>query len=152
MLESIKHLITCNCVLRQYQEVEPTVFHQFVVFSVINQDGSIKPSYARCNNCGAIHRITEVNISERLKKEDSPMVPDVEEIKSTLPKKLIALLSKYDLELPTWQEIKFNHENQKWDRPVILYREKQGEDYQGKYLLMAGKTLWKIESFSTEDI
>lgn len=152
MLESIKHLVTCNCVLRQYQDVEPAVFHQFIVFSVINQDGSIKPSYAKCNNCGAIHKVTEVNTSERLKKEDSPLVPDLEEIKSTLPKKLVALLSKYDLELPTWQEIKFNHENQKWNRPVVLYREKQGAESQGKYLLMAGKTLWKIESFSTEDI
>jgi hypothetical protein len=122
------------------------------VFSVINQDGSIKPSYAKCNNCGAIHKVTEVNVSERLKKEDSPLVPDVEEIKSTLPKKLVSLLAKYDLDIPTWQEIKFNHENQKWDRPVILYREKQGEEYQGKYLLMAGKTLWKIESFSTEEL
>ena len=81
MLESIKHLITCNCILQQYQEVEPTVFHQFIVFSIINQDGSIKPCYAKCNNCNAIHKVIEVNVSERLKKEDSPLVPDVEEIK-----------------------------------------------------------------------
>lgn len=152
MLESIKHLITCNCVLRQYEEVDPPVFHMFVVFSVINSDGSIKPSYAKCNNCGAIHKVTEVNTSQRVKKEDSPLVPDTEEIKASLPEKLVGLLVKYDLDVATWQQIKFNYENEKWDRPVVLHKESHGEETQGKYLLMAGKTLWRIESFSTEDI
>lgn len=152
MLESVKHLITCNCILRQYEEFDPPIFHKFVVFSVINSDGSIKPSYARCNNCGAIHKITEVGASQRVKKEDSPLVPDVDEIKASLPEKLVGLLVKYDLDTPTWQQIKFNYDNEKWDRPVILYKETQGEDSQGKYLLMAGKTLWAIESFSTEDV
>lgn len=152
MLESIKHLITCNCILRQYEEYIPSVFHKFIAFSVINSDGSIKPSYAKCNNCNAIHKIIEVNTSERIRKEDSPLVPDIEEIKASLPEKLIGLLIKYDLDTPTWQQIKFSYENEKWDKPVILYRETQGEDSQGKYLLLAGKMLWRIESFSTEDI
>ena len=152
MLESIKHLITCTCILRQYEEITPPFFHRFVVFSVINSDGSIKPSYAKCNNCAAIHKVTEANTSERLRREDSPLVPDTEEIKASLPEKLVALLVKYDLDTPTWQHIKFNFDNEKWDRPVVLYKEAQGDDAQGKYLLMAGKTLWKIESFSTEDI
>lgn len=152
MLEFIKHLITCNCILRQYEEMEPPVFHKFVAFSVINSDGSIKPSYAKCNNCGAVHKVTEVNTSERIKKEDSPLVPDIEEIKASLPEKLVSLLTKYDLDVATWQQIKFVYENEKWDRPIVLHRETQGEDVQGKYLLLAGKTLWRIESFSTEDV
>jgi hypothetical protein len=69
-----------------------------------------------------------------------------------LPEKLVGLLSRYDLDTATWQQIKFNYENEKWDRPVVLHKESYGEDLQGKYLLMAGKTLWRIESFSTEDI
>ena len=152
MFESIKHLVTCNCILRQYEDIEPPVFHKFVTFSVINPDGSIKPSYAKCNNCGAIHKVIEVNTTQRIKKEDSPLVPDIEEIKASLPEKLVGLLSRYDLDTATWQQIKFNYENEKWDRPVVLHKESYGEDLQGKYLLMAGKTLWRIESFSTEDI
>ena len=152
MLESIKHLITCNCILRQYEDIDPPVFHKFVAFSVINSDGSIKPSYAKCNNCGAIHKVIEVNTSQRIKKEDSPLVPDFEEIKSNLPEKLVGILLKYDLDIPTWQLIQFNYENEKWDRAVILHREIIGEETQGKYLLLYGKTLWKIETFSTEDL
>ena len=152
MLECIKHLITCNCVLKQFELIEPPVFHKFIVFSIINQDGSIKPSYAKCNNCGGIHKITEVGVSEKLKRESSPALPDVEEIKTNLPEKLVDLLTKYNLDLPSWQEVQFVYNNDKWDRPIILHREQEGQDVYGKFLVLAGKSLWKIESFSTEDV
>lgn len=152
MLECIKHLITCNCILSQYQDIEPPVFHKFIVFSVINEDGSIKPSYAKCNNCGGVHKITEVGVSEKLKKETVSLLPDVEEIKSTLPEKLVSLLEKYKLPLPTWQEIKFLYENEKWERAVILSREQENNEVSGKYLVLYGKTLWKIDGYSSEEI
>lgn len=69
MLECVKHLIQCNCILKQYENVEPPLFHKFIVFSVINENGSIKPSYAKCNNCGGLHKVTEVGVSEKLKKK-----------------------------------------------------------------------------------
>lgn len=152
MLEYIKHLVQCNCILKQFELMEPPVFHKFVVFSVINEEANIKPSYAKCNNCGGIHRVTEVGVSEKLKRETNSTIPDIEEIKTALPEKLIGLLSKYSLELPTWQEIKFIFENEMWGRPVILHREEEGEERYGKYLVIAGKSLWKIDSFSTEDV
>jgi hypothetical protein len=128
------------------------MFHKFIVFSIINQDGSIKPSYAKCNNCGGIHKVTEVGVSEKLKRESSPALPDVEEIKTNLPEKLVDLLTKYNLDLPSWQEVQFVYNNDKWDRPIILHREQEGQDVYGKFLVLAGKSLWKIESFSTEDV
>lgn len=152
MLECVKHLITCNCILSQYQDKEPPIFHKFVAFSIINEDGSIKPSYAKCNNCGGIHRITEVGVSEKLKKETIASLPDIEEIKSTLPEKLVLLLEKYKLQLPTWQEIKFLYENEKWEKPVILSREQEGNEISGKYLVLFGKTLWKIDGYSSEEV
>lgn len=152
MLEYIKHLVQCNCVLKQFELIEPPVFHRFVVFSVINEDVSIKPSYAKCNNCGGIHRVTEVGVSEKLRRESVPTIPDAEEIKTSLPEKLVGLLLKYNLELTTWQEIKFIYENEMWGRPVILQREQEGEERFGKYVMIAGKSLWKIDSFSTEDV
>ena len=152
MLECIKHLITCNCILSQYQDIEPPVFHKFIVFSVINQDGSIKPSHAKCNNCGGIHKVTEVGVSEKLKKETVASLPDIQEIKSTLPEKLVSLLEKYKLQLPTWQEIKFLYENEKWERAIILSREQENNEISGKYLVLYGKTLWKIDGYSSEEI
>lgn len=152
MLECIKHLITCNCILKQFELAEPPVFHKFIVFSIINQDGSIKPSFVKCNNCDGIHKITEVGVSEKLKRESSPALPDIEEIKTNLPEKLVELLARYNLDLPTWQEVQFVYNNQKWDRPIILHREQEDQEVYGKFLVLAGKSLWKIESFSTEDV
>jgi hypothetical protein len=152
MLEFVKHLVTCNCVLKQYEDTDPPVFHKFVVFSVINEDGSIKPSHAKCNNCGGIHKVTEVGVSQKLKRETIATLPDIEEIKSSLPERLVALVEKYKLSLPSWQEIKFVLENEKWERPIILQREEEGEDVYGKYLVFYGKTLWKVDNFSSEEI
>ena len=93
--------------LKQFELIEPPAFHKFIVFSIINQDGSIKPSYAKCNNCDGIHKVTEVGVSEKLKRESSPALPDIEEIKTNLPDKLVELLVRYNLDLPTWQEVQF---------------------------------------------
>lgn len=146
-----KHLVSCNCVLRQFQDVDPPIFHKFIVFSVINDDGSIKPSYARCNNCAGIHKVTEVGVSEKLKRESAPFLPTVEEIKTTLPEKLVGLIEKYDLDLPSWQEIQFIMEHELWDRYVLLSKESEGTEIYGKMLIIAGKTLWMIKDFSSEE-
>lgn len=69
-----------------------------------------------------------------------------------MPERLVALVEKYKLSLPSWQEIKFVLENEKWERPIILQREEEGEDVYGKYLVFYGKTLWKVDNFSSEEI
>lgn len=152
MPEYIKHLVECNCILKQFEDYNPPIFHKFIVFSVINDDGSIKPSFAKCNNCAGIHRVTEVNKSEKLKRESAPTIPTIEEIKTNLPEKFVNILSTFNLELPTWQEIRFVYDHEKWGRAIILQKEEENGERFGKYLLLAGKTLWSIDSFSTEDI
>lgn len=98
--------------------------------------------------------MTEVGLSQKLKKETSAVLPDVEEIKTGLPEKLVQLIERYKLDLPSWQEIQFVFENEKWDRPIILFKE-QGdnpEDVSGKYLLISSKSLWRVQIFSTENL
>ena len=152
MPESIKHLVECKCILKQFELIDPPLFHKFVVFSIINDDGSIKPHFAKCNNCGAVHRVTEVGTSQTLKRETAPNLPTIDEIKTQLPEKLVQLLSAYTLDFSVWQEIKFVYDNEKWDKPIILTKEEEGGEKYGKYLLIAGKTLWSVNAFSTEDI
>ena len=142
--------------LKQFELVEPPVFHRFVVFSIVNDDGSFKPSYAVCNHCGAVHRVTEVGVSTQLRRETAPTVLTIPEIKLTLPEKLVELLLPYEreLDLPWWQELKFIYDNEKWGKTIVLAKERDDltGDVSGKYLLLAGKTLWKVDSFSTEDM
>lgn len=151
MKEFIKHTIECNCVLPQYKNIVPIVFHKFIVFSIINEDGSIKPSYASCNNCGAIHKIIEVGQSIQTQKESTPLLLTINEIKTQLPEGIVKLLESYKCDITTWQEVKFIIEEQKWGRTVILTKENDGEYFVGKYILILGKELYKVDSFSTEE-
>ena len=61
-----KHLIQCHCVLPQYRRMKDPVFHQFVVYSKINKDGTLKPKVGKCNNCGVFHNVIDFCKSEIL--------------------------------------------------------------------------------------
>ena len=37
-VEGVKHLIQCHCVLPQYRNANPPMFHKFVTFSVVDDD------------------------------------------------------------------------------------------------------------------
>lgn len=151
MKECIKHTIECNCILPQFKNTIPTVFHKFVVFSIINEDGNLKPSYINCNNCGAIHKVLEVGQSIQTPKESISILPKIEEIKTQLPKQLVDILESYKCELHVWQELKFIFDEQKWGKTVLLTKETDGDFSVGKYVLVFGTNFFKVDSFSTED-
>jgi hypothetical protein len=147
MKEYIKHMVECNCSLPQFSKVKPPVFHKFIVFSVISENGNLEPSFAECNHCGAIHKVIEVGKTEQLKRETMFGLEKIEEIKTTLPEPVAKLLEAYKVDLPTWQEVKFIYTHEKWGKPVILSKEEQDGVVLGKYLLIVGKDLYKVDSF-----
>lgn len=148
--EYVKHLVECKCILPQFKQVEPVKWHCFVVFSEIDELGMIIPSFAQCNNCGTIHKVTEVGISSVLSKDSLASLPKIDEIKTSLQEKLVKVLESYDCELPTYQEVQFIIEHQLWGRTVILSKEVLDGMLLGKYLLIIGETLWKVNSFQEE--
>lgn len=149
--EFIKHLIECKCLLPQYKNTFPPVFHKFLVFSIVDQNGDIIPSYAQCNNCSVVHKIIEVGQSEILKIEESKIVPTIEDIKLSLPEKMIGILQLYDCPLATWQEVKFIIENKMWGRGTVLAKERDGTSVIGKYMVVLGEHLYNIETFQREE-
>ena len=148
-LDYIKHQIECNCILPQFLNRNPIVFHRFNVFSVIEPDGSIRPSYARCNNCDAIHKVIEVNTSRQLSREESRLLPNLEEIKLSIPENIRKIVESYKVEIITWQELEFIFQNQKWGRSVILFKEEDDGKTIGKYIVILGSSLFRIEKFTT---
>jgi len=150
-----KHLIECKCVNPLFKEVEPMVFHKFVVFSEMDpKTYGIKPSYAQCNNCGMIHKIIDIGVSAVLKKEESTLVPSVDDIKFSLPTHLRTVLEKYDAPIHVWQEVKFIVDNKLWGRFVILSKEKDSAEatvFHGKYLIIISEALMKVETFEQEE-
>lgn len=148
----VKHLLECKCVLPQYKTAEPPVFHKFLVFSEIDTvDGSVIPSYAQCNNCGVIHKVNEIGKSILLRKENMNALLTIDDIKSSLPPRLAAILEQNQCDLPYWQEAQFIIANGLWGRGFNLSQEREGTTIIGKYIVILGETIYDIKSFEREE-
>lgn len=151
MKEYVKHLIQCKCVLLQYKNIPNPPLHKFVVFSEIDENGLVIPNIAQCQNCGAVHKVKEVGVSEILRKEDAPTLLTIDEIKSSLSKNILEALSGYNLELHQWMEIKWIFENEAWGRIVILTKDSADGLITGKYIQILGQNLWRFNNFIREE-
>lgn len=150
--EYVKHLIECKCVLLQYKNVHPTIFHKFLVFSEIDTtNGTVVSSYAQCNNCGVIHKITEIGKSTILRKENMGALLTIDEIKSSLPPRLIAILESNQCDLPYWQEAQFIIANNLWGRGFTLSQERENTTIIGKYIVILGENLYDIKPFERDE-
>ena len=151
-MEGVKHLIECHCVLPQYRGSINPIFHKFVVFSVIDDNDKVIPKIVNCNNCGSVHKVTEINRSMIVRgKEDSKSVMSIEDIKRSLPDNVKDVLESYSVDLPTWEEVAFYFENQLWNREIILVKEQTDDDVEGKVLKIIDGFNMKIEPFSRSD-
>jgi hypothetical protein len=152
MTSGIKHLITCRCVLPQFKRREDPPQHQFVVFSVIDDDNNVRPKFAQCNNCGIIHKVTEINRSEIMaSREDMRSIAKITDIRLGLPQGLAALLEQNDVDLPTWEMAEFIYSRQDWGQFVVLSTDEAEGTRQGKYVSILGANLFKVETFSREE-
>ena len=120
-----KHLIQCHCVLPQYRKLDEPIFHKFVVYSKIEPDtGEIASKLSRCNNCDALHRVTDFCKSEIvLKLEDTDVVVDIDEIKFNLPERLVKILEKNNCDHATFESIDHIFEESAWDSNVVISRQ-----------------------------
>lgn len=151
-----KHLVECKCILSQYKNIDPPVFHSFVVFSVINDKQEVIPSYAQCNHCGAIHKIIDICESEILNKESLANILSIDELKLSLNNKVVQILEMNECPLYVWEEVKFIFENEMWKKygqqVVILSKEEIDNKTVGKYLIIINENLFTIRNFERTDI
>ena len=150
----IKYLLECKCILPQFKNSNPVVFHKFLVFSEIDTaNGLIIPSYAQCNNCGIIHKVTDICTSEILSgKEAMNSIVKIEDIKLSLPPNLADILERNNADVATWEAAQFILENKQWGNFVILAQEEESGTRQGKYVRIMSETFFKVESFSREEV
>lgn len=150
----LKHLCECRCVLPQFIDSTTPRFHQFVVFSLLDDDMNIVPSTVKCNYCGAVSTVTAIGKLQPSKVEQSSAIETVEEIQDQLPTELIKKLSGYTggIDLPTWQEIRHIYENDYcWGVcPVVLAHDPDpatGADV-AKVLNILGRTMYNVRTVS----
>lgn len=150
-MEGIKHLIECQCVLPQFRNANPPVYHKFVVFSVVNDSDSVINKVAQCNNCGILHKVFEIGKSEILTGDEdgTSSVLTKEDIKMMLPSNVSNVLENYSADLPTWEQCLFIVENKRWDTAVVVSREVNEDNgtSKGKIMRIAEGGGIKLETF-----
>ena len=147
-----KHLIKCRCVLPQFKQMPNPPDHQFVVFSVINDDDTVKPRYSQCTNCGIVHKVIEISRSEILiGKEAMTSIVTIADIRPSLPQQLVAILEGSHADLSTWEAAQFIFENEQWGNFVVLTSEVEGGVKHGKYVKLLSEKTFKVETFSREE-
>jgi hypothetical protein len=143
-----KHLITCRCFLPQFKHAKELQLHKFIVFSVINDDDTVVPKNAQCPNCAMVHKVTDICRSVVLGKDETRSVVSIDDIKVSLPEKLVGILENNGADLPTWEAVQFNHENKQWGSFVVLSTDTIDGEKTGKVLKILGENLFKVEAFS----
>jgi hypothetical protein len=128
------------------------VFHSFVVFSQINDEGEVLEKLAQCNNCGVVHRVFDVCKSEITKKENHGAVITEKDIALSLPSDLSGILASYSCDIATWEQVHFIFSNGMWGERAILTREEEKGTWSGKMLTVAGPTQFKIEPYGFSEV
>ena len=150
-MEGVRHLIECHCVLPQYRRAPEPIFHKFTVFSVIDDDDNVISKLVKCNNCGVLHKVHDICKSEFIYEgEDFTGVISIDDIKLSLPERLLDILEAYTAERSVWEQAQFIIENKKWNSFIILRSEIIDDKLEGKLLRVLGLNLYKVEPFSRQ--
>jgi hypothetical protein len=148
-----KHLVACRCVLPQFKKRQNPPQHQFVVFSVIDDNNNVKVKYAQCPNCRIVHRVIELSKSEVVSgREAMQSITGIDDIKNSLPERIANVLDLNNADLPTWEAVQFILKNKQWGNFVVMTSDTEGSTKQGKYIRILGENLFEIESFSREEV
>lgn len=151
-MQGFKHLIQCHCILPQYRNRPDPVFHQFVVFSTIDDSDTVLPKYVQCNNCNVVHKVYDLCKSEIIAGRDElNSVSTIDDVIYTIPEDIRGVLESYSVDLPTWEHAQFVLQNKVWGTAVILTKDVLEDETQGKILMIAGPGKFNIETFIVEN-
>jgi hypothetical protein len=146
MKEGIKHVLKCRCILSQFRNMKNPPNHEFVVFSILEND-LIQNSFVKCNNCGITHEITDVCKSKILDKSDDWSVPTKNDISLSFSEDLVDLLNSYESDLPTWQMAQWIIRENKWGSKLAIQKKEYEDRIEGKNLIFVEKNRYRVETF-----
>lgn len=150
-MNGTKHLIRCRCVLPQFKKMADPPVHQFVAFSVINDDDIVVPKFVQCNNCGILHKVVDICKSEIVQRESMDSLVTIDDIRTALPENLSKILDMNKVDIATWEAAQFIYENKRWGEFVVLTSDVESGTRQGKYLRILGENMFKVDAFTREE-
>jgi hypothetical protein len=115
---------------------------------VIDDSDTVQPKFAQCNNCGIIHKVTDICKSELTSKEDAKSLPSIEDIKFSLSSDLVRVLESYQCDIATLEHAEWIYLTKSWDQWIILAKEEdEFGDLHGKRLIFVDDGKFRIEAF-----
>lgn len=144
--------MSCRCVLPQFKGLSDPPKHQFLVFSVINDDDKVVSKHVQCNNCGLIHKVVDICKSNIIAgKEAMSSIVQIDEMRSSLPPNLVNILERNNVDITGWEQAQFILENKAWGDFVILAAEEESGSRHGKYVRIMSESFFKVENFSRDE-
>ncbi len=152
--QGLKHLVKCVCVLPQLSKQHNPPSHEFKVFSVYDDvSDDFEQTFVQCDNCGVFHKVIDVCTSSILRGRDEMSTAiNLDDVKTSMPSKLISLLEQHQVDLPTWQHAAWIVETQQWGASILLASEYVEGTRQGKILTILGDSIYKIGNFANETV
>jgi hypothetical protein len=147
-MKGLKHLVECHCVLPQFRNKKDPSYHQFVVFSIIDDADSVIPKHNVCNNCGVIHNVYDIGKSEIQVGQETGAILQREDIKLMMPKSLSDVLESYDCDISIWEHVLFVLQNSNYPEKIILNRKIDNDIVSGKILNINGPSKYQIQPYS----
>ncbi len=142
-----KHMIECHCILPIYKDSLPAIYHKFITYSKIDERGKIIPKYVNCNNCGITHYVYELCKSDiKVGKEDIKSTRTIEDIKLSLPDKIINILTSNNCTIEDYELVEDIFDQEIFPSNLIIKREIIDEEHHIKLLKINNAEKFKIES------
>ncbi len=149
-IEGIRHLIECHCVLPQFRNRTPALYHKFIVFSLVDDD-KVQQKLSQCNNCGIIHKIVDLCKSEIVHGlEEGRSLRTIEDIKMSLPARLVEFLTQQNVDISTWEYVEFILDN-KFEKEVIISKDDKADIIQLKILHIKEDGTFKVRTETRQD-
>ncbi len=108
--------------------------------------------FAQCNNCGIIHKVTEINRSEVVSRESMGSLTTIDDMKLGMPAQLANALEAADVDVATWEHARYVWDNKQWGSFIVLSTDEEDGLRQGKYIQILGENMFKIDTFTREEL
>lgn len=152
-MPGIKHLIECHCYLAIYKsdsKIPPV--HKFPVYSKLDLDDKIIKKIVKCNNCEALHEITEVGVSRLIPGKDQTKVTvNKKDLSFNLPHKIKEVLYQYNCDISSWEHAIDIIEEKRWGETIVLNREIINEKTNVKIMEILGNNNVRIKNETIDE-
>jgi hypothetical protein len=148
-LHGTKHIVECHCTLPQYRNRKDTVYHKFIVFSILDDSDTVIPKHVQCNNCDVVHEVYDICKSNIVAGRDElGSIMGIDDIKLMVNNDVARVLENYEVDLATWEEAKFILAEKKWGKFVVLSKDTLDNSVHGKRLVFQAESRATIEPFT----